>query len=97
MQPARKVADDIPKILPAISNFISYPGSVSVNEPLLYKASPIDFTDPLLELLPEVYIDSKPLDASEIERAEDQLTREMASFMIRFGKENLADKLDAED
>lgn len=78
-------------------NFIAHPGSLSVNEPLLCKTAPIDFTDPLLELLPEAYIDSSPITKSEIEHAADQLVRETASFLIRFRKEELAEKLDALD
>jgi hypothetical protein len=89
--------DDIPKILPGLRNFIVNPGSVSVNEPLLCKTAPIDFTDPLLELLPEAYVESRPITKAEIEMAADDLVRETASFLIRFKKESLAGKLDADD
>jgi type I restriction enzyme M protein len=93
--PPRSERDDIPEILPALRNFIAHPGSVSVNVPLLCKTAPIDFTDPLLELLPEAYIDSRPPSPAEIERAVDDLARETAAFLIRFRRESSAGVLDA--
>jgi hypothetical protein len=68
-----------------------------VNEPLLCKTAPIDFDDPLLELLPEAYIDSKPITKAEIESAAEDLVRETASFLIRFRKEATAGKLYGEN
>jgi type I restriction enzyme M protein len=97
MRPPRHAANDLPNILPSLRNFIAHPGSVAVNEPLICKTAPIDFTDPLLELLPEAYIDSKPITKAEIENAAENLVRETASFLIRFRKEALVEKLDADD
>jgi hypothetical protein len=70
---------------------------LSVNIPLVCKTAPIDFSDPLLELLPEVYIDSKPFSKEDIERAADDLARETASLLIRFRKEAIVGALDHED
>ena len=97
MRPPRNVPNDIPRILPDLRNFIAHPGSVQANVPLLCKTQPINFDDPLLELLPEAYIDSKPISSEEIEKAAEELVRETASFLIRFKKEALAEKLDAND
>jgi hypothetical protein len=97
MRPPRSVPNDIPSILPALHNFILSPGSVSVNEPMLCKTSPIDFDDPLLELLPEAYIDSKPYTAKAVHHAMDDLAREMACYLIRHRKEHLVGLLDAHD
>lgn len=97
MRPPRKEADDIPKILPQLQSFIANPSSVNVNTPLLCKTAPINFDDPLLELLPEVYIDSKPFSRKDIEQAADTLARETASFLIRFRKEAIVEALDAKD
>lgn len=58
------------------------------------KACPIDFTDPSLELVPEVYLDSKPIDSEEIAEEANQLVRETIAFLIRSGKEH---QLHAED
>lgn len=95
MRPPRKSEDDIPKILPDLKNFIANPGSVSVNVPMLCKTTPIDFGDPLLELLPEVYIDSVKPTKAQLQRSIDDLARETAAFMIRFRKEPGAEHLDA--
>jgi type I restriction enzyme M protein len=97
MRPPRKTANDLPGVLPSLRNFIANPGSVAVNEPLLSKTAPIDFSDPLLELLPEAYIDSKPITKAEIEDAAENLVRETASFLIRFRKEAIVDKIDEND
>ena len=89
-RPPRVARNDLPKILPLLQNFIAHPGNVSVNEPMLYKTAPIDFSDPLLELLPEAYLDSVVLSEAELERAVDQMTREIAAFLVRFSQEDKA-------
>jgi type I restriction enzyme M protein len=94
MRPPRNAANDIPNILPSMRCFIAHPGSIKVNDLLLCKTAPIDFNDPLLELLPEAYIDSKPITKAEIEHAAEELVRETASFLIRFRKEAIVEKLD---
>lgn len=95
MRPPKVVADDIPKILTPLRSFIAHPGSVTVNEPMLCKTAPIDFDDPLLELLPEAYIDSKPYTAAAVHSAMDTLAREMACYLIRHRREDMAEELNA--
>lgn len=96
MRPPRKAADDIPTLLPLLQSFLANPNSVTACIPLVCKTAPIDFGDPLLELLPEAYIDSKPLRKAELERAADDLARETAAMLIRFRKETLVEALDAD-
>jgi type I restriction enzyme M protein len=91
MRPPRSAPDDAIEVLPLLRNFVAHPGSLTVNKPLLCKTAPINFNDPLLELLPEVYIDSEPLSKAQLERAVDDLARETASALIRFRKEQLAE------
>jgi hypothetical protein len=95
MRPPKIVTDDIPKILTPLRSFIAHPGSLTINEPMLCKTAPIDFDDPLLELLPEAYIDSKPYTAAAVHGAMDTLAREMACYLIRHRKEDKAEELDA--
>lgn len=97
MRPPRSEPDEIPSILPSLQAFIANPGSIDVNVPQLCKTAPIDFTDPILELLPEAYIDSKVPTKDELKRAIDNLARETASFMIRYRKESIVEVLDADD
>jgi predicted RNA methylase len=87
MRPPRVEEDDLPKVLPLLRAFIANPGAIPVNEPMLCKTAPIDFDDPLLELLPEVYLDSPAPTAGELQQQVEQLTRETAAFLIRFGRE----------
>lgn len=88
--PSRQEKDDIPDLLPSLKSFVANPDTVRINTPMLCKTAPIDFTDPLLELLPEAYLDSAVPTSDELQRAVAMMTRETAAFLIRFGKENIA-------
>jgi type I restriction enzyme M protein len=97
MRPPRRAIDDIPKILPHLKSFIAAPSTIKVNDPMICKTAQINFEDPLLELLPEVYLDSKPVTKADIQAAADTLARETASFLIRFRKESILEAIDAKD
>lgn len=85
--PPRSERDQLPEVLPPLQNFIAHPNTVKVNEPRFYKTAPIDFSDPLLELLPEAYLDTEPLSDGDLERAVDEMARQTAAFLVRFGRE----------
>ena len=93
-RPPRTAPDDLPKVLLHLRNFLANPGAVSVNEPMIYKTSPIDFDDPLLELLPEAYLDSTTPSARDLEMAIDTMARDAAAFLIRFRREDHAGDFD---
>jgi len=95
LRPPRNELDQIPLILPDIRNFIAAPNSVKVNVPRLCKTAPIDYVDPLLELLPEAYLDTQEPTAADLSNAVDDVVRETAAFLVRFGKESKAGKFDA--
>lgn len=97
MDPPRHELDEIPLVLPALQNFVAHPRSVTVNMPMLCKTSPIDFGDPLLELLPEVYIDAEPYTPEAVHEGMDYLAREMACGLIRYRKEYRIGALDAKN
>jgi hypothetical protein len=97
MEPPRQELDEIPLVLPALQNFVAHPHTVNVNISMLYKTAPIDFNDPLLELLPEVYIDSVPYTQTAVHGAMDDLAREMACGLIRYRKEDRIGALDAKN
>ena len=92
MRPPREVDDDIPSILLLLQSFVANPVSVSVNQPLLSKTVPIDYEDPLLELLPEVYLDGPAPSSNVITQAVAQMAREHAAFLVKFGKEHQTGK-----
>jgi predicted RNA methylase len=91
LTPPRQEPDDIPSLLLSLRSFVAYPEAVSVNTPMLCKTAQIDFDDPLLELLPEAYLDSSAPSQDELEQAVATMTRETAAFLIRFGKEGIAE------
>lgn len=97
MKPPRDEPNHLLELLPSLQRFVTHPGSVDVNVPMLCKTTPIDFEDPLLELLPEAYIDTPTPSSEGIRRAVDELARETATFLIRFKKEGLAEVLHAND
>jgi type I restriction enzyme M protein len=85
--PTPKEPNDLQTILPTLRAFIHDPTFPVQPVPQFCKAAPIDFSDPLLELVPEAYLDSEPLKTEEIQENMEQLIRENVAFMIRFGKE----------
>ena len=87
MRPPRRCDDDMPELLPHLRNFLVHPESASVNEPMRWKTAPIDLTDPSLELLPEVYLDSPEATLEDIEREMEQLARITAAYLVRQGRE----------
>ena len=90
LRPPRAEENQLPEVLPILRNFLANPETYAVNEPTICKTAPIDFGDPMLELLPEAYVDSKMPTAAELEQAVDEMARETAAFLVRFGKERLA-------
>ena len=50
-------------------------------------ASPIDFEDEDVELVPEAYIESKPVQTSEIQTSMEKMVRDTVAYLIKSGKE----------
>jgi type I restriction enzyme M protein len=87
-KPPRIERNDIPELLPLLRSFVAHPAdSAPINLPMLCKTAPIDFGDPLLELMPEAYLDSKVPTEADLQNAVDLMARETAAFLVRFGKE----------
>lgn len=85
--PPRQEEDQLPGVLPDLQNFILHPTTASVSKPKFCKTAPIDFSDPLLELIPEAYIDTEPISAADLASAVDEMARQTAAFLVRFGRE----------
>jgi hypothetical protein len=94
LRPPRFEVDQVPAILTPLRAFIAAPGATSINVPRLCKSAPIDYDDPLLELLPEAYVDSEPPSPDDLAKAVDDMVRETAAFLVRFGKESRAGNYD---
>jgi len=85
--PPRQEPNQLPEVLAPLQSFIANPNTASANKPKRYKTAPIDFSDPLLELMPEAYLDTEQLSSSELEQAIDEMARQTAAFLVRFGRE----------
>lgn len=96
-RPPRKVPNDMPSILPHLRNFVASPSSIKVNEAKRFKTAPIDYDDPLLELLPEAYLDTEEPTSMALSNAIDDMARETAAFLVRLGKEAKASDFDEVD
>ena len=64
--------------------FVRDPALDVENRPAFVKAVPVDFDDPLLELVAEAYLDAKEPTMEEIAANAEQLVRETAALAIRF-------------
>jgi len=86
--PPRNEPNDIDRVLPALQGFVPNPGKVQWNEPLLYKTAPIDFSDPLLELLPEAYVDNLNVTREALVQEIEGIVRNTIASIIRFRQES---------
>ena len=75
MRPPRIEKNQLPEVLPLLRAFISHPGGNSVNIPKFCKTAPIDYSDPLLEIVPEAYLDTEPLTEETLRTAVDDMAR----------------------
>ena len=57
------------------------------NIPEFCKLAPVDYFDPLFELVPEAYIESSPMSINDLQDGIEKLVRENAAFIIRYRKE----------
>lgn len=58
---------------------------------------PINYDDPLLELLPEAYVDTEQPSSVDLSKAMDGMLRETAASLVRFEKESRAGSFDETD
>lgn len=86
--PSPKEPNEFEILLPNIKAFIQNRKFNIVDVPEFNKLSPIDYSDPLLELLPEAYLDSRPISLTELEEGIERLVRETAAMVIRYRRED---------
>ena len=85
--PSSKEPNELEFLLPNLKAFIQNPKFSIPDVPEFVKLSPIDYSDPLLELLPEAYLDSRPMLQPELEEGIERLVRETAAMIIRYRRE----------
>ena len=69
-----------------VSSFVANPNIKIESRPKLIKSTPINFSDPKLELAPEVYLDDNDMTPAMIEKEMRYLIKEVASFKIKFSE-----------
>lgn len=73
---------DMEKFEPLIRAFIGGDRLNDKSIPEFYKVAPIDFTDPILELVPEAYIDSEIPDPTTLSKRLDTQVRENIASLV---------------
>jgi len=82
-----RVANNLLEIESYLQTFLVNPSIKVKNVSQFIKACPIDFSDNLFELSPEVYLDSSEPTLDELDSGMDTLLREYVAFLIRNRKE----------
>ena len=79
-----KARNDYPKILSLLKKFV-YNQEINIQSvPAFQKACKVDFLDKDLELVPEAYLDEKPITKTGMDKSIEQLIRENLAFMIKY-------------
>ncbi|CUB11619.1 Restriction enzyme BgcI subunit alpha [Bacillus cereus] len=81
------IENDFENAKNSLKSFILGGVNELVNTPEKQKCQPIDFLDPLLELVPEAYLDQSIPTREELINGVDELVRETAAFLIRAKRE----------
>jgi type I restriction-modification system DNA methylase subunit len=86
--PSDRVPNDFDKVRPVLKAFLADQQHPVLNIERLQKACPIDFSDSLLELVPEAYLDQPMPTTDEIQIGMEQVVRDAVAWMIRARKEH---------
>jgi type I restriction enzyme M protein len=73
---------DLERTLPVLQGFLRDPHAPLSSVPGLIKAAPIDYADPILELVPEAYVDSPVPDTAALMRRLDEQVRETVASLV---------------
>ena len=68
--------NDVTTITPILKGFINDPARPVTDVPEFVRVAPIDYDDPILELVPEAYVESVTPDATSLSRRLDEQVRE---------------------
>jgi len=85
--PSCHVPNDFIEVHPILKAFLANQQYPVPNIERLQKACPIDFSDKLLELVPEAYLDQPMPTTDEIQSGIEQVVRDTVAYMIRARKE----------
>jgi predicted RNA methylase len=94
LTPPRSEPDQLSELLPQLRAFLADPRVAIPSVPEFCKTASINFADPLLELIPEAYLDSHVPDADSLARGVEALARETVAYLVKFDRPELADAAD---
>ncbi len=83
---SERAKNDFPKIKDLLQSFLVNPQITIENIPEFQKAEKIDYDDENLELIPENYLDEKPISREELDDEIENLIRSNIAFNIKFEK-----------
>lgn len=86
--PSDRVPNNLDDVKATLKAFLANQQHPVPNIERLQKACPIDFSDKLLELVPEAYLDQPLPTPSEIKNGMEQVVRDAVAYMIRARKED---------
>ena len=81
--PSNRTSNQLEDSVQILRSFLNDSSIDVPNKPRFMKASPIDFNDKLLELVPEAYLDQESLSDQDIVAGVDSILRDSAAFLIR--------------
>ncbi len=90
--PSDRVKNDYEVIRNDVQAFLFNTKHRIENIQMFQKVCPVDFNDPLLELVPENYLDQDPPSESEITSGIEQVVRNSVAFLIESHREDEAGK-----
>ena len=73
--PSDLTTNQLESAIPILRSFLNDPSIDVPNQPRYMKAAPVDLSDPLLELIPEAYLDQEPLSEDAMLRGVDSILR----------------------
>ncbi len=86
--PSNRVPNDFVQVHPILKAFLANQQHPVPNIERLQKACPIDFSDKLLEVVPEAYLDQPLPTPHEVQNGMEQVIRDAVAYMIRARKEH---------
>lgn len=86
--PSNKTTNELEESKAVIKTFLNNPAHPLTNVEMRQKVCPIDFSDPLLELVPENYLDESAPTIQDIQIGIEDIIRESVAFLIRTKRES---------
>jgi type I restriction-modification system DNA methylase subunit len=81
--PSKRATNDFAAVRDLAKAFLANPALAVPSIERFQKAAPIDFSDSLLELVPENYLDQAPPTPDEVREGIEQVIRDSAAFVVR--------------